>query len=425
MHLGEAIYPDNVIRYFKGFLDVVGFGDPLRPGRDGVLLWGNTHADEVRTYFANMSEEAIKRKDLTTYVYHWSLAGMSPDSFLIEAIHNIVAFSQYNNYLYKLISDKLWANTTPAGDGPETTPPGIPTPPGNVQPPLFVYGLSPTGKLPVPAPPAPPTPPVAPPLWYPLSPIPLYAPNVPGIGYVGPVDFFKKVTEAKGNESLQVKLVMESFRLLNTNTNAFSRLKPEREGNPYPTDGPVQSRHIWQEIMIENQSVPAVTPDDKILEYKISKFFKLDTSIYPGDTTFNCPMSPPVQPTDNYNPEDNFTVTTKDDGGIPGNTDDVTESVNQVGDGTVRDALKPDLIPVLDTPIFCPMGLGYRRCAGEIQNYFLGLKLIKKFATLEFYVVPFPDPVGADLLLYETVAPFLAVADNIYAVQNKFTSFTS
>lgn len=380
MHVGYDNYPPEIIEYFKGFIDVVGFGDPLREGRYEIMLRGNELAPCVQKYFAERNIAVIQDEDKTSFMYWWHLAGLPEESLLIESIHNIVAFSQYVNVLYKVIADKLWAKRVEDG--------------------LVAPG------------------PIAPlDWWFPPSPIPLYIPVFPvPPNVVGPIDFFEKMRLATTEEE-QLRVAFEVFRLMNTNTNAFSKLMPVSE-----TSTKVQARHIWQLIMINNQPLGAT------FEQKASFFFKYTPDQYPGtaaDLNFNCPPQPPNPPLVNLD--------VANENPLLGNVYFEQSTVDGTiqGDGTVLDVHKPKLIPVLSTPLYAPKGFGYRRCAGEILNYFLTIKMLVRFKDVEWEVrqpkckdpckphKP-PKPCTKEQYFknggYQTIAPFLAVPDDIYAV---------
>lgn len=119
IHLGYDDYPDYVVEYFRVFVDIIGFGDPNRPGRDEAMIWGNQNVPKVREYFKQRNDIINAEADEKTIMYHWHLAGLAPEGLVMEAIHNIIAFSQYNNVLFLVINDKY--NGTP-----------VPFPPGSI-----------------------------------------------------------------------------------------------------------------------------------------------------------------------------------------------------------------------------------------------------------------------------------------------------
>ena len=357
IHVGIDDYPAEIIEYFRTFIDIVGFGDPNRPGRDAAMIRGNTLAPTVKEYFRQRSIIVVRDKDASTLIYHWDAAGLPIESLMIEGVHNIIAFSQFNNTLYRLIADKLWADPAHPYNfpPPQPAPPGLPPPRGDI------------------------------PYWYPYPPIPI---NIPQLG-VGPVDFFAKLTAAPpGPDRLNV--VREAFRILAPNTNAFSKLQT---GNP--SDPPTQARHIWQQIMIFN--MPGATQQQKTLAY-----FKYNPALYDAnfrtDLTDYTPI-PPLQPLENNNPERLFVISPTDNNPV-------------YDDGTVLDKSNPKLFPVPPVPIYLPFGTSYRRCAGETLNYFLVEKLLERFSDLEFEVRPLPSP--PDFTKYQTLAPFTAVPNNIF-----------
>lgn len=372
MHVGgQAPYPSEVVEFFQGFIDVVGFGDPNREGRFEIILRGNELAQGVKDYFSERNKDIVSSGDKTCLLYWWNLAGLDQQSLLIEAVHNIVAFSQYVNVFFKAISDKLWWQVALDG-GITYLPPGNPP----TIPPNTVIAPKPEW-------------------WWPISPIPIYRPD----SNVGPVNFFKKITEA-GTDTEKIKVAFELYRLMNTNTNAFSKLMPISE-----TDTKVQARHIWQSIMIANQGKGPLNTFN---------FFTYGSLAYEEENlNYDCPATPFPPAIQNINPEEFFVQSP-----IDGTPD---------GDGTVLDKHRPNLIPVFDTPVYLPMGVGYRRCAGEILNYLFAVKLLDKFKDVEWEVRdppinpktsnPYTQAEYFEDGLYQTIAPFLAVPNTIFAVK--------
>jgi hypothetical protein len=391
IHIGHDIYPDYVIEYFRNFIDVVGFGDPNRPGRNEIMLRGNQLAPSVKAYFRQRNDIVVATNDKTSIAYYWNLAGLPIESLLIECVHNIVAFSQYNNTLYRLIADKLWAGTDPSA--PRNVygfPPLSPNPPnGQPSSPTNHYGGPPNNRGNVPE-------------WYPYPPINQLALPIPGFPTAGPVDFFAKLLavndpDPKIAAAFRLNVVREAYRLLSPNTNAFSKLET---GNP--TDPPTQCRHIWQQISILNTPLPPNIPPQAQGLAKAILFFKYDTSRYANFETSVLNYTPapaPVPPTiPSFNPADLFTVSP-------------TDNNPAYDDGTVLEKDNPKLFPVFDSPLYLPFGPGYRRCAGETLNYFFTEKMITRFASLKFKVMPL-DVI--DYTKYQTVGPFTAVPNNIY-----------
>lgn len=117
MHVGYDDYPDYVIKYFENFIDIVGYGDPRHPHRDEVMIWGYKNIDKVREYFSKRNEIIKQTQDKTSIIYHWYQAGLDPEGLVMEAIHNIVAFSQFNNVVYLIINDKYNGTRVPFNPG--------------------------------------------------------------------------------------------------------------------------------------------------------------------------------------------------------------------------------------------------------------------------------------------------------------------
>lgn len=113
VHVGDDDYPEYVIKYFDYFLNIVGFGDPNREGRSEEMLWGHANTDCIRKYFAKRKQYIIDHKLEDTIVWHWTKAGVPTDNLVMEAIHNIIAFSQFNHTMYKIVKNKLANQTTP------------------------------------------------------------------------------------------------------------------------------------------------------------------------------------------------------------------------------------------------------------------------------------------------------------------------
>lgn len=97
IHIGYDQYPDYVFKYFETFIDIIGFGDPNRPGRDEAMIFGNSVVGKVREYFATRNNIIKDSGDKTTLLHYWHQAGLAAEGLVMEAIHNIIAFSQFNN----------------------------------------------------------------------------------------------------------------------------------------------------------------------------------------------------------------------------------------------------------------------------------------------------------------------------------------
>jgi hypothetical protein len=102
MHIGTYEYPEFVIKYFSDFIKFIGIGDPNNAERNVILMDGYYQAPKVFEYIKARATEALD-DDRSSIVYWWNLAGLSIEALLFEAVHNIVAFSQFTNVLYSII----------------------------------------------------------------------------------------------------------------------------------------------------------------------------------------------------------------------------------------------------------------------------------------------------------------------------------
>lgn len=107
LHVGYDNYPEYVTQYFAGFLDIIGIGNPTDPHEDAIIIYGNSIVKQVRAYFQERINIVIQNEDRTCFTYWWNMAGLPIESMVIEAVHNIFAFSQYNNITFLAIRDVL------------------------------------------------------------------------------------------------------------------------------------------------------------------------------------------------------------------------------------------------------------------------------------------------------------------------------
>lgn len=341
IHVGYDQYPEYVFKYFELFVDIIGFGDPNRAGRDEAMLYGHNTVPAVREYFAKRNEIIKQTSDKTTLLYYWHQAGLDPEGLVMEAIHNIIAFSQFNNTLFLLIRDKVQGTPNPL-------------PPSLVLPPPFEYVKGPAIKY----------------------------------------DFFTRM-KAAFTDAARIDVCREAYRLLVPNNTSFSRVV---QANPNP-NVTIQGRHLHQLLMINNEAnivLPSQPyPPNTVIPGQVA-YFIYNTQRYAAfqaDFTTNvCPVPSPPPPTANYNPADGFII-------------------SNIDNETVLQKCNPKMIPVYPKPTYASFGLGYRRCPGEMFNYFITIKMIQKYAGLNFYFVESPPP-GTQLV---TLAPFFAAPDNIYA----------
>jgi hypothetical protein len=114
IHLGDDEYPEHVIKYFKTFIEIVGFGnDVKRPGRDEQFKFVHDTSDAIRAYFYKRHTIINANGIEDTIFWHWNKAGVPIENFLQETVHNIVAFSQFNNTMYKIVLHEIGAKQIP------------------------------------------------------------------------------------------------------------------------------------------------------------------------------------------------------------------------------------------------------------------------------------------------------------------------
>lgn len=160
------------------------------------------------------------------------------------------------------------------------------------------------------------------------------------------LDFFDKIANAEdGTEKLNI--VREMFRLLTPNSNSFSKINDAAD----PEN--VQSRQIWATTMIANQSPDGPTSEpqtNRIINYdRYRPEFWFSAN---GFNTDICSFDPPSTPEDcasNVDPTALFKFSEVDND-------------PQYNDGTVIQKQNEKIEPVLEKPLYCTFGLGYRRC---------------------------------------------------------------
>lgn len=347
MHLGSQEYPDYVINYFSKFVELIGDLNPDSPTRLNQALYGNLNIKDVLDYFKKV---VATLDDESTLVYWWKLSGMPDDSLVTEAVHDIIAFSQFTNTLYQIIYTSI----------PDPLNPGH-----------ALHEKVPLADILFPLP----------------SPLNGLFPTYP--------NFFEKYLSAP-NSTEQLSIIREAFRMFSPNSTSFSNLKPFN-----PDENFIQARHIHQLIMIENESTDPYlpVPPFTLLPATVNQlfnYFKYDTSRY-ADFIANLDGLEGLPVNNDF--DDNLVQSALDQ--------------ETVIDVTPSPMVRP-ITPIYPKPTYCPFGLGYRRCAGETFTYLVVSKLLEKFATVTFKEVKPADADWKEEYGQEiAIAPFIKVKNNI------------
>lgn len=178
-------------------------------------------------------------------------------------------------------------------------------------------------------------------------------PGGPTISY----NFADKFSNAAGSEEDQLNVIREMYRLLVPNSISFSRTKQE----VVDTNLPLKSDHIQKLIMI-TQTGPA--------------YFGYNPTIYDTDyrTSFSdCtnPAPPVPVPVPTFNPDTYFEISTVDN-----------ETVQPISNNKIIPVFPAPNAPGTGQPTYYPFGFGYRRCAGEVFNYYVTLMMVEKLQFL-------------------------------------------
>ena len=116
IHLGKAKHPRFVKEYFSDFLFFISVTDP-NPLHSIRVMKGHMNSRCVREYFEERSTVIVDDTLTNTITWNWIQAGMPIETVMIEAIHNIVAFSQYDNVIHLLVTQSMNTSLTPGTGG--------------------------------------------------------------------------------------------------------------------------------------------------------------------------------------------------------------------------------------------------------------------------------------------------------------------
>lgn len=222
---------------------------------------------------------------------------------------------------------------------------------------------------------------------------------------LGPVkyDFFTRYAAAATPED-KLDVARELVRLLVPNAVSFSFM---RECPANPNQPPVQSRHVHQLLMLTAVGRRA-NPSNPFNTTFWAGYYQYDTSKYaPFRTSLgnvNCPPgTPPLEGSDPARPG-------------AARLPELFTSNSPVDGRTVVDICNPLIQPVYPDPLFAPLGLAERRCAGETVVYQVTEAWLDRFSSTEIYIGPADPAEGATI----GVAPFTEVP-NVFYVRGKTT----
>jgi hypothetical protein len=103
LHVGDDSYPDWVIRYFTDFIEIIGFADPERPGRDKMMLYGHANTDCIRKYYRKRKEHILKNEITDTITWQWAKAGIPTETAAMEFITNTLQFMYFTHLVYLIV----------------------------------------------------------------------------------------------------------------------------------------------------------------------------------------------------------------------------------------------------------------------------------------------------------------------------------
>jgi len=362
IHLGTADHPAFVKAYFSDFLFFISTTDTAAVSAMRTMS-GHMNTKCVREYFTQRITAIISGTMTDTITWNWIEAGMPVETVAMEMIHNIVAFSQFDNTVHLIVSQALNPAATTPGTGGYTF--------------LTLFKLAGTGL----------------PLSF----------DIPG--GVNPAIYVGTP------EQLQINVVREYVRMMLPNNLWFSSDVTQ----PYH----VQTRHVPQLIQLRaeyekagivapwspagsagwNAALP-LTGTYSPSRYAAGFMAKFSDAIVGGTAT-----SPAFDATD---------LNTGLVSSIASFTRSPVDNETQIPAG---DSV---MIPVFPYPTFAPWGLGARRCPGEIFNQFIIFQMFQAFQNLTFYddctLNPsFCNPVSPSFKYpFVPLAPFKAVPDSLF-----------
>lgn len=330
IHLGTNDHPPFVKEYFSDFLFFVSTVD-TNPVAAVRTMKGHMNTKCVREYIQGRIAMIAAGTMTDTITWHWIKAGMPIESVAMEAIHNIVAFAQFDHTIQLLVTQAMNPALTPGTGG--------------------------------------------------QSFLALFRAAGAGIGYsfVLPPPYYNASIYTGTPEQLQINVMREYLRIMLPNNLWFSTDVSNLANSPQH----IQSRHIPQVIQIRaeyekaglaTQWFPAGSPgwNSAVQLYGVynpirytSFMAKFSDAVFGGTAT-----SPAYDVSD---------TTAALVASIAAFTVSPVDNETQIPSGDAS------MIPVFPQPIYAPFGLGARRCPGEIFNQFIILELFNTVKCLNFY----------------------------------------
>lgn len=366
IHLGTADHPPFVKDYFSDFLIFISVTDSNADAAVRIMK-GHMNSKCVREYVRSRIA-VIRQATLTdTMTWNWIQAGMPIETVTIEAMHNIVAFSQFDNTIHLIITQHMNTSLTPGTGGQSF---------------LNLFKLAGTGV---------------------------------GVAIVPPgnATFY-----AGDPEVLQLDVIREYLRIMLPNNLWFSK----NVNNACPGCSPhTQTRHIPIFIQIRGEYEkaglgalpwnPANQPGFVAARNLYALYNPHRYSAFPGK------FSDAIFGGNNTSPAYDYNDT------AAGLLCGVTAFHNASADNeTVIPNGDDEMIPVFANPIYAAFGLGARRCPGEIFNQFVILELFKAVQCLNFYDDCTLNPTrcipGSPDFKYGPIplAPFKSAPDSLFVL---------
>jgi hypothetical protein len=316
----------------------------------------------------------IQSKTMTdTITWHWIQAGMPIETVGLEAIHNIVAFSQFDHTVQLLVTQSINPSLTPGTGG--------------------------------------------------LSFLQLYRRAAAGIpiSFALPPPYYNFSLYNGTAEELKLNVVREYMRIMLPNNLWFSK---DVTNNCTGCSQHTQTRHIPQMIQIRGEYEKANlnfspshpwSPAGSAGWTAASQLYgRYDPMRYTNfmakfsDASFGGTATSPAFDASDL-PQ-----------ALASSIDSMTRS--PIDNETVIPTGEDAMFPVFTNPIYAPFGLGARRCPGETFNQFLITELFETLQCLQFYddCTLNPDKCLPASPMYQytpvPLAPFKAVPDSLFVL---------